>query len=27
VPLIMAAHVFDEAAGRRSTDPLQRRSA
>jgi GH15 family glucan-1,4-alpha-glucosidase len=27
VPLIMAAHVFDEAAGRRSADPLERRSA
>jgi GH15 family glucan-1,4-alpha-glucosidase len=26
-PLIMAAHVFDEAAGRRSTDPLERGSA
>jgi GH15 family glucan-1,4-alpha-glucosidase len=27
VPLIMAAHLFDEAVARRSTDPLQRRSA
>jgi GH15 family glucan-1,4-alpha-glucosidase len=27
VPLVMAAHVFDEAVRRRGTDPPQRRSA